>query len=268
MLNNNIGYIICETASSEPTKPTIISEKNGKVEIETILQDMNVKNRNGRYYDEKDLVPAISDPRILELIKTQNFLGECNHPMSKDVSRQSVVDISNASHKILKMWKDGKDIKGVIKGTPTDVGKWFNDFVLDGTEVSFSLRALGSVNNTGRGAEVKNIKIITYDWVVYPSHKRAYMTKVLSESTSFGEDRFERDGNGIFLPVKNKNVVDYIKQESGNIKSVMESFDLLYNNIEIVNGGKQVQLVDKEGSKLMINLETYIQNEIMNYCLR
>ena len=43
-----IGYIICETASSEPAPAKIVKEVAGVPVIEAILQDMEVKNRNGR----------------------------------------------------------------------------------------------------------------------------------------------------------------------------------------------------------------------------
>jgi len=54
--------------------------------------------------------------------------------------------------------------------------------------------------------------------------------------------------------------------ESGNLNNVLESFELLYESIGIVDKGRRVQLVDKNGSILVINLESHIQNEIMNYC--
>lgn len=268
MLNKKIGYMICETAASEPVTPVVVGEKNDRVTIETVLQDMDVKNRNGRYYSEKELKPAIDDKRVKELIGARSFFGEAGHPMSKDIGRQQTIDPTNISHNILKIWTDGNLVKGHVKGTPNKLGKYFNELILDGTKVAFSLRALGTVNNTSKGAEVENIKIITYDWVVFPSHQKAYMQNIVSESTSFNSQDFQRNNKGIFTPIYNEQVNKYIQQESTNIKTVLESFDMLYESIELVNNGKQVRLMDKEGSIFMINLESYIQNEIMNYCYK
>lgn len=270
MLDKKIGYILCETASSEPAKPVILEEANGRVTIETVLQDMDIKNRNGRYYSEKEMGPALQDKRLQELISTGNLLGECNHPMTSELSRQQVVDIGNSSHKILKLWTEGKDIKGLVKGTPNDRGNEFNNFIIDGTKVSFSLRALGTVNRTSRGAEVENIKIITYDWVIYPSHQRAYMQNIVNESAGIIENTpegYSRTSSGLFVPINNKQVTDYIKQESTNLKYVIESFEMLYESMDVVDGGSKVKIVDKEGTIIMVNLESYVQNEIMNYCL-
>lgn len=268
MLNKKIGYMICETASSEPVAPVIVGEKNDRVTIETVLQDMDVKNRNGRYYAGKELIPAIDDKRVKELIDAKSFFGEAGHPASKDIGRQQTIDPTNISHNILKIWTDGNLVKGHVKGTPNKLGKHFNDLVLDGTKVAFSLRALGTVNNTSKGAEVENIKIITYDWVIYPSHQKAYMQNIVSESALMGDQEFRKNDKGLFVPIYNEQVNKYIQQESYNLKSVLESFDMLYESIEVVNNGKQVRVMDKEGSIFMINLESYIQNEIMNYCYR
>lgn len=94
------------------------------------------------------------------------------------------------------------------------------------------------------------------------------MQNIVSESASLNNQEFEKNNKGIFVPIYNDQVNRYIQQESTNIKTVLESFDMLYESIEVVNNGKQVRLMDKEGSIFMINLESYIQNEIMNYCYR
>lgn len=172
MLNKKIGYMICETASSEPVTPVIVGEKNDRVTIETVLQDMDVKNRNGRYYSEKELKPALEDKRIKELIDAKSLLSEAGHPAARDIGRQQTIDPTNTCANILKIWTDGNLVKGHVKGTPNDLGKYFNDLILDGTKVAFSLRALGTVNNTSKGAEVENIKIITYDWVDNSSYMK------------------------------------------------------------------------------------------------
>ena len=72
--------------------------------------------------------------------------------------------------------------------------------------------------------------------------------------------------NGVLIPVVNQQVVDYIKTESTNVKSILNTFDTLYETAIICNGGKNVQLQTADGDKIVINLEQYIQDEIMNYC--
>ena len=72
--------------------------------------------------------------------------------------------------------------------------------------------------------------------------------------------------NGILIPVMNKEVVSYIKEESANVKDIINTFDTLYESAIICNGGKNVQLNLRDGNRILVNLEQYIQDEIMNYC--
>ena len=46
-----------------------------------------------------------------------------------------------------------------------------------------------------------------------------------------------------------------------------ESFDVFYDYMELLEGGK-VQLTDNKGNIFVTTLENYIQDEIMNYCDR
>jgi len=268
MIDSKIGYIICETAATEHREAVVVGEKNNKVIAEVILQDMDVKNRNNRYYAESELKPELNSPRLQELIKTGNLKAESGHPMSKDIARQQTIDPNNVCAKILKIWTEGKDIKAHVRGTNNQLGEDFNNDILDGEFPSWSLRALGTIQNTSRGAEVKNIKIITWDRVIYPSHQRAYMTKIVSESANVAGTNVALKPNdpGLIIPITNQSVINYIKQESTNLKNVLESFELLYNSIDVVDNGRKVQLIDENGSILVINLESHIQNEIMNYC--
>lgn len=279
MLDNKIGYMICETSAS-PTETTPISDSNGRLVAEGILQDMNVKNRNGRFYDSRDLSPEVNGSRMKELIDAKQFKGECGHPLSKDIARQQTIDPSMVCVNYLKVWVDGNDIKSHFKGTNNDLGQAFDADLREGCKPAFSLRALGTIENTRRGAEVKNCRIVTWDHVIYPSHNRAYTTNIVSNvnesagiiSSSNNEAKqgnklfVDESYNGLLTPITNAKVIDYLKHESGNIKTMMESFDLLYNDMTIIDEGRKIQITDKVGGIFIVNLEHFVQNEIMNYC--
>ena len=267
MLNNKIGYIICETASVETPKSTIIKDTGRRVVAETILQDMNVKNRNGRYYDDKQMLPALKGERITELLKTGNLKGENGHPTDSSLIRQQTIDPKCVSHRILKIWTEGNDIKAHVMGANSRYGDDFDQDLRDGELPSFSLRALGTVENTPRGAEVRNMTIITWDRVIYPSHPRAYTQGIVSESSSIV---VPNNDPGMLIPITNNQVIDYIKHESANLRQVMETFEIFYDNIELVNErfNPQVKLTSRDGNIYVVNLETYLQNEIQNYCIK
>lgn len=269
MIDPNIGYVIIETATtSQEYKPTIVrSMDKRRVVAEVILQEANEKNRNGRFYDSNELFPQITAPRTQELIQHGELRAENGHPLSKDIQRQSTIDPNNTVAIFLKLWTDGNFIKAHARGTNNEKGEEFNQDLLDGFSPAWSLRALGSIINTGRGAEVKNPKIITWDRVIYPSHPRAYTQGIVSESSSIV---LPKDDPGMLIPITNNQVIDYIKHESANLKQVMETFEIFYDNIELINErfNPQVKLTSRDGNIYVVNLETYLQNEIQNYCIK
>ena len=272
MIDNQIGYMICETAASPNSESTIIDQKNNRVIIETCLIDTDIKNRNGRYYPASELDPELTSERTMELLRTGNLKGENGHPMSKDLIRQQTIDPNNVVVKYLKLWKDGKNVMAYATGCQNQKGQDFDNCIRSGEKPSFSLRALGTIRNTHNGAEVHNMRIITWDRVIYPSHKAAYVKKIVSESANIIAPKdnklyVEENDAGLLSPVTNAQVIDYIKTESANLKTIRNSFDCFYDDITLLENGK-IQLCDKQGSTMIVNVENYIQNEIMNYCTK
>lgn len=267
-----IGHVIIETGTitSDIAPAKIVSDKNGRTMAEGCVQEANMKNRNGRFYDSRDLFPQLVAPRQLELIRTGNMRGENGHPLSKDLVRQQTIDPNNCSVVFTKFWTEGDLIMSRYFGTFNEKGEEFDRELKAGFFPSFSLRALGVIKNTSRGAEVKNIKLITYDRVIYPSHDKAYTHKIVSEAAGLtGSDCnmvLEETDSGLLIPITNNSVIGYIKEESASFKQIKESFDLLYDDIQLVNGGRQIQLTDRAGSIFRVNLEEYIHQEIMQEC--
>lgn len=267
MTPDTIGYVIIETATtSEDIMPAKIIEKrgDGRVLAEGCLQEANMKNRNGRFYDSRDLFPELVAPRQLELLRTGNMRGENGHPLSKDLVRQQTIDPNNCSVIFTKFWTDGDLVMGNFFGTYNALGEEFNKELIYGLSPSFSMRALGTIKNTNRGAEVKGVKLITYDRVIYPSHNKAYTHGVVNEGSNL---LLEENDRGTIIPITNQSVIDYIKEESCNIKQIRESFDLLYDDIKLINNKSQVQLTDRAGGVFIVNLENYIHNEIIGACI-
>jgi hypothetical protein len=270
MINSNIGYIICESYG-EPRDITHIKTINGKVVAEGILQTVNEKNRNGRYYPREELFPQITAPRTIELMRTGNLLAECGHPLSKDLQRQATIDETKSCARFLKLWTDGDDIKAQFVGTNNELGRTFDLDLKEGVLPAWSLRALGSIIQTNRGCEVKNPKVITWDHVIYPSHTNAYTLNLVSESTNVANNnKAIVEGNDIspegeVIPITNESVLKFIQAESANIKFVRECFDFAYSGIKLNESGSKVLLTTNEGDTLVINLESYVSNELLGY---
>ena len=272
--SKTIGYIINEGISTE-SNAKILSDNGRRVLAEGTLQSLGVENRNRRIYLKEDIAPEVNGPRMKELLETGNMCGEEGHPVGPDASsitRQQTIDPKLISVRFTKIWIDGNLIKGQFMGTNTAYGETFNQDLLDGFLPSFSLRALGSIETKGGKSYVKNIKIVTWDRVIYPSHKEAYTKGLVTESAIITPSDLEKrraystNEAGTLIPITNESVMSYIVEESANIKSIMDSFDTLYESMQLIENGTKVQLVDHSGDILVVSLETKIQNDIYSYC--
>lgn len=276
MIDKEIGYIICESTPTTPSETKIVSLKssdyNGKAIAECILQTADETNRNGRYYAEEELFPQLQAPRTLELLRTGTLRAECGHPLSKDLQRQSTIDDKITCARFLDLWTLGKDIHAHVIGTNNEYGKAFDLDLKEGVLPAWSLRALGSVHQTNRGAEVRNLRLITWDNVIYPSHPGAYTQRVLTEaadvSTSDNSNNISENimtESGIVIPITNEKVINYLKTESSNLKFIKECFDFAYSDIIVNESGTKVVLTTTDGQTIAVNMERYIHNNLMEY---
>lgn len=265
--NTCIGYVILESAPLEAQDARVISENGKRVTAEGVLQEAEEENRNGRCYLHNDLFREIKCPRTIELISTGNMLAENGHPMDSSMVRQQTIDPNNTVARFLKIWMDGNKVMSNFKGTNNSKGEEFDQDLREGVLPSWSLRALGSLNNKGGRNIVENLKIITWDRVIYPSHPGAYTTRLISESAVMDNNELNNmNENGKLIPITNDSVISYIKQESSNIKSLLNQIDFLYESVSLVKEN-QVRMVAKNGDTFVVNLENHISNEIQNYCV-
>lgn len=277
MILKNTPYIICESypeySETKLTNGTI----NGKVIAEAILQTANEKNRNGRFYSSEELFAQLQAPRTIELLQTGTLKAESGHPMSKDLQRQATIVDSNCCARFLKLWTEGDNIMAHVVATNNDLGKAFDLDLKEGIKPAWSLRALGSIEQTKRGAEVKNLRLITWDSVIFPSHPGAYTQKLLSESAlhihASNEDMADAENlestmESCCIAIDKEDVINYIKHESASLKFLQECFDFVYNDIKVTNNGTKVILSEKSGNTIIVPMEAHIHNELMNYAAK
>ena len=278
MKNNIAAYIICES-DINPSLEKVEKGVDGKAIGEGIIQTADERNRNGRYYAEEELFPQLTAPRTKELLAAGYLRAEMGHPLSKDLARQSVIDDKITCARFLTLWTEGKNIWARFKGTNNEYGRAFDLDLKEGCKPAWSLRALGSVVQTSRGAEVKNLRVITWDNVIYPSHPGAYTQRIVSESlaianeavttgtTPTGKIITENDLNGVAMitPIKNEQILNFLQEQSGNLKFIKECFDFVYKDIVVNERGTKVFLTTNEGETLVVPIESYIHNELMNY---
>lgn len=273
-MSNTIGYILTE--SSCESESNIIGDRGDRIYAEGILQDLGAVNRNHRIYLREDIEPDLMGERIQkELIPTGNFVGEVGHPLDKSLARQQTVLIDRAGVLFTKVWIDGNIVKGHFCGEYNNYGDYFNRKLAAGYKPSFSLRALGSIEQKDGKSYVKNIRVISYDWVILPSHKKAYTQKLIDPSTAAEEAKNEALApEGFYdditvcteqtIPILSSQKLDFIKTESANIHSLLENFDLSYNTAQLINEGTAVALTDTYGSTFVVGVEDYVRRQYMS----
>lgn len=155
---------------------------DGKVIFEAYLQEADVKNQNNRYYRRHILDSSMK--RVDDKIKRRSFVGELDHPLTDDQTRQTTVLYQNVSHLIREWGWDGSFIKGVLETTPySPNGKTMSGLIYDRIPIGFSLRGLADVEDDDDVQDVLDpLIIICYDCVSEPSHNNATIQEIRNEN--------------------------------------------------------------------------------------
>lgn len=270
--NKIAAYLITESVS-EPAKVDNMKvvKENGLfyLRFETYLQDFNVLNRNKRMYMGEAMVPSLNAEHIMELQRKQSWFGEAGHPDSDDPKRILTIDPTMISHRIASHTATNQGCRGVIETLDTRHGREMTKLILQHMEPAFSLRALAPVVKRGDGTSVIKTQahVVTYDWVVLPSHKTAYrdeskpITKVIQQIAN--------DGNIVtteatITPVEESVIKDFILTESMNVKVISNVCEVMLESAAISKDLRSVIL--KEGNETyIVPIEEAIRNEVAQY---
>ena len=278
------GYIIMESAM-EPMKPKIIETVNDPnmffVRFQTCLQSFDCFNRNKRNYNLRPMMEAVKADHIQELLYEGTWCGENGHPDSNDIKRILSIDMTKICHRIIDLEFRGNLLYGTIETLNDDAwGKQFTKHILQGLHPSFSLRALAAITKLGDGRGIIKTKphIVTYDRVILPSHREAYMdnskpitlVQSATEATTVTNEEFNpAEGNSfvdVTHPVEESaipGILDYVKEESTRFKELATFFDANYDSVTLVDESKVC--INDGDRKIVVCLEDYIRNDIAKY---
>ena len=216
----------------------ITTADDGSVVLEGVFTEFDVKNKNNRIYEEKEVMPHINE--LQEKVKTNKLLGELDHPKDFDIS------LANVSHVVesLDYDKAKKQVIGKIRLLNTSKGKEAQALIKDGIPLHISSRAAGTVDENGK---VKIKKFFTYDLVADPGFENAELSRV-NESYGLGndsgiliyemEDKENNTDNKKDLTMENNKFVtvedfqkytEYVSGVLGNVKESTNS-----NNDEVM----------------------------------
>jgi len=172
-------YLIRETEMR--SIPSNIVKQRDKIRMECILQTCGDINRNKRMYKKDIMIEGIN--KILPRVKDGSFIGELDHPISTDPSRQVTVWYKEASHRIVDLGWDGNKLVGVLETLRTPNGTILKNLAEDGVPVGFSFRGMGDLKQVSENGNQYNevigpVNIITWDSVSLPSHETARLLKI------------------------------------------------------------------------------------------
>ena len=215
----------------------ISTDEDGSVILEGVFTEFDVKNKNNRIYEEKEVMPHINE--LQEKVKTNKLLGELDHPKDFDIS------LANVSHVVESLDYDRakKQVIGKIRLLNTSKGKEAQALIKDGIPLHISSRAAGTVDESGK---VKIKKFFTYDLVADPGFENAELSRVnesfgLSNSDGiliYEMEETDNNDNKKDIKMENENYVSvedfqkYTEYVSGVLSNVKESTNS--NNDEVM----------------------------------
>lgn len=273
--NDVAAYLIMES-TMDPVKPENVRvyDKGGLfyVKFNTTLQEFNKPNRNKRDYAQAPMVESLAAPHIQELVNQKTWLGEAGHPHSTGVARILTIDPKLTSHRINSFYTEGNLLKGEVETLDDGVyGTKMTKNILQGMEPAFSLRALASLIKRADGTSLMRSKchIVTYDWVVLPSHDKAYRDKTVPIQ-KIAQD-IQASGNiateSAVIPVMESQIADFIKMESVNVNLISNVCEVAKESMTLTSDLSFVIL--QEGTnRYAVKVEDHIKNEVRGFMSR
>lgn len=262
-----IAYMINES-TTQNAGIQILKDFNKCVTIRAMLQDAAELNRNKRKYPIDVLRSGLESERIQELIMAKSWFGEAGHPIEPTVQRQCNILEENISHRVLSYDIVGSKIFGQVKTTPTARGYDMRNLIIDDDPMlsAFSLRAMGPMVQTAEGSIVqKPLTMICYDWVWFPSHRKAYQTDIIKSITESGNALNE----SCITPLLEASALDFIAEESKNYQIVSEMFEAEKRIVSLNENCKTVSItsLDDDNNKetMIVTLESALSHEIDSF---
>lgn len=266
------AWCVMEVAT-EPTKPQNLKvfDKNSLmyVRFDTTFQSFNVRNRNGRIYMGSAMVPSLNAEHILELEKKNSWLGEAGHPHSDDMKRILTIDPKLTSHRIVSHTVDNNFCRGTVETLDDGgYGTKMTKSILQGMEPAFSLRALAPITKRGDGTQLVQGKahVVTYDWVILPSHKDAYRDE--SKPIETIVKQIGESGNSVsecsLTQVHESALKEFVAMESMNVKVVSNVCEVAMESMNISKDFRHA-ILKEGGTTYVVPLEEKIERDISRY---
>ena len=181
-----VDYTVFEVSPQQINES--LTQNNGKLIVQGVLQRAEAKNQNGRIYPKETLMRE-ANKYSETFIKERRALGELDHPDS------SVVNLNNVSHNVLEMSFNGDDLVGKVEVLSTPSGNILKELFKSGIKLGISSRGMGSVKEVmGEGDQTLEVQpdfeLIAFDFVSNPSTHGAFLSPVNESKSASSSNRF------------------------------------------------------------------------------
>lgn len=255
-------------------------------EFDTVLQSFRCLNRNGRKYWGPNLDEMLHAERILTMLSTNAWYGEMDHPYAAhegeklSSERIQIIEMSRRSHKILRPEVHGDLLRATIQtASGTEYGMGFYREIIQGLIPSFSCRALAGIQMINGEPYVICRKLITYDWVLYPSHKEAnmdgkpkFITKkaaaTVLESAGMVTEQAVNDirnsyTKDVLIPLE--EILRYAGKKDPTVNVIMESFGLSLDDLKGFDSTLQHAILVDGSNTIYANISPKTRNEVVDF---
>ena len=255
-----------------------IINRNGVfyVSFDANLHSFGVMNRNGRQYIADNIWKCITESEKIQSWLADNaWYGEMNHPTqyykSQELTPERLQDpaMENRSHKILRPRIHGNLLQAHIEtASGTEVGVGFAKEIIQGLKPAFSCRAVAVMQMMDGKPTVIIRRLITYDWVLYPSHKEAHiisepklvnkMVNVYKESA--GVDEYVPD-----FMISLKDILKTVGNEDPNTATIMESFNLSFDDLIGFDATHNHAIIKDEDNTIYANISPTTKRRVDDF---
>lgn len=235
--------------------------------FDAVLQSFGVLNRNRRMYEASNVMERINnDDYIQTMLRQNSWMGEIDHPAPQYAGQELAMNrIANpnpekTSHYIRKPRLNGNLLEAHIQtDSSNENGMNMAIKIVDGKITPcFSARVLGELTNRG-GQPIVNVrKVVTFDWVLFPSHSDAQgkISQPLTESAGVIENE---SGSKILYF---KELAQMAANNSKETEWLCESFGLTIDDVVgVTSTGNSVVIQENQNIYYQVITDKKIRNK-------
>lgn len=181
-----VDYTVFEVSPQQINES--LTQNNGRLIVNGVLQRANAQNQNGRVYP-MEILQREAKKYSQTFIAERRALGELDHPDS------SVVNLNNVSHNVLEMNWRGNDLVGTVEILNTPSGNILKALFQSGIRLGISSRGMGSVKEVMREGNATlvvqdDFDLIAFDFVSNPSTHGAFLSPVNESVNKVINDKY------------------------------------------------------------------------------